>query len=99
MLTDEYGTVRIQTPITFLEHQEENILYKHLGIRAKGKQHSENGDIDFSNLDFIELIDYSPIYDENYLKSLRTKAKKSWLSNINADEWLRQIRGSYETII
>ena len=97
LLTDEYGTVRIQTPITFLEHQEENILYKHLGIRAKGKQHSENGDIDFSNLDFIELIDYSPIYDENYLKSLRTKAKKSWLSNINADEWLRQIRGSYES--
>ena len=29
------------------------------------------------------------------LKSLRNQ-KKSWLSNINADEWLRQIRGSYE---
>ncbi|MFC0345114.1 hypothetical protein [Epilithonimonas hispanica] len=97
LLTDEYGTVRIQTPITFLEQQEENILYKSLGIRAKGKQHSENGDIDFTNLGFIELIDYNPIFDEDYLKNLRTKAKNSWLSKINPDEWLRQIRGNYES--
>ncbi|MCU7695489.1 hypothetical protein ACFSPU_12570 [Haoranjiania flava] len=97
LLTDEYGTVRIQTPISFLEQQEENILYKYLGIRANGKQHSENGDIDFTNLDFIELIDYNPIFDENYLQNLRNKAKKSWLSNINADDWLRQLRESYES--
>jgi len=97
LLTDEYGTVRIQTPISFLEQQEENILYKSLGIRAKGKQHSENGEIDFTNLQFIDLIDYNPIFDENYLKKLRDKAKQSWLSNINPDEWLRQIRGSYES--
>lgn len=97
LLTDEHGTVRIQTPIEFLEKQEENILYKQLGIRAKGKQHSENGDIDFSNLDFVELIDYNPIYDEKYLRNLRNKAKSSWLSSINADEWLKQIRGNYES--
>ena len=97
LLTDEYGTVRIQTPITFLEKQEENILYKSLGIRAKGKQHSENGDIDFTNLDFIELIDYNPSFDEDYLKNLRSKAKNSWLNKINPDEWLRQIRGNYES--
>ena len=97
LLTDEYGTVRIQTPITFLEKQEENILYTSLGIRAKGKQHSENGDIDFTNLDFIELIDYNPSFDEDYLKNLRSKAKNSWLNKINPDEWLRQIRGNYES--
>lgn len=97
LLTDEYGTVRIQTPISFLEQQEENILYKSLGIRAKGHQHSENGEIDFTNLEFIELIDYNPIFDENYLKKLRDKAKKSWLSNTDPDKWLRQIRGSYES--
>lgn len=97
LLTDEYGTVRVQTPISFLENQEENILYKHLGLRAKGKQHIENGEIDFTNLEFIELIDYHPLFDENYLKKLRDKAKQSWLSDINADEWLKQIRGSYES--
>lgn len=97
LLTSEFGTVRIQTPISFLEHQEENILYKSLGIRAKGKQHSENGEIDFSNLDFIELIDYNPTFDEIYLRKLRDKAKNSWLLSINADDWLRQIRGSYDS--
>lgn len=96
LLTEEYGTVRIQTPITFLEQQEENILYKSLGIRARGKQHSENGDIDFTNLEFLELIDYNPTFDENYLKNLREKAKSSWLTTIDPAEWLRQIRGDYE---
>ena len=68
-----------------------------MGLRAKGKQHTENGEIDFTNLEFIELIDYHPLFDENYLKKLRDKAKQSWLSDINADEWLKQIRGSYES--
>ena len=34
-------------------------------------------------------------YDEGYLKGLRDKAK-SWLGNINPDEWLKEVRGSYE---
>ncbi len=97
LLTEEFGTIRIQTPISFLEKQEENILYKYIGIRTKGKQHSENSDIDFTSLYFIELIDYNPTFDEEYLKSLRAKAKKSWLKDINPDDWLRQIRGNYES--
>lgn len=96
LLTEEYGTIRIQTPIRILEQQEENILYKTLGIRAKGKQNTQNGEIDFSDLNFIEMIDYSPIYDEEYLKELRDKAKKSWITQINPDEWLENIRGNYE---
>jgi hypothetical protein len=31
-------------------------------------------------------------YDDIYLLQLRAKAK-SWISTIDADEWLRQIRG------
>lgn len=34
-------------------------------------------------------------YDEEYLKGLRDKAKKSWLGNINADKWLKEIREGY----
>lgn len=96
IVTDELGTIRVQTPISFLEKYEENMLYKNLGIRAKGKQHSETGEIDTSSLNFIELIDYEPKYDEKYLKSLREKAKKSWLGKINSELWLRQIREGYE---
>lgn len=96
VFTEELGTIRIQTPISFLEQYNENLLYKTYGIRATGKQHSETGEIDTSTLKFIELIDYQPTYDEHYLKALREKAKKSWLGNINPDNWLKEIRGGYD---
>lgn len=91
--TSDFGTIRIQTPISFLVAYENNILYKSLGIRATGRQQSETGEIDFSTLKFIELVDYSKDYDEAYLKNLRNKAKKNWLANIDADDWLKSIRG------
>jgi hypothetical protein len=90
------GTVKVHTPIRFLEEYEDNILYKTLGIRAIGKQNSDTGEIDTSSLSFIELIDYQPKYDENYLNSLRKKAKKSWLGKINPDQWLNEVRGRYD---
>ena len=96
IVTEELGTVIIQTPISFLEHYDENMLYKTFGIRAIGKQHSETGEVDTSTLKFIELFDYQPKYDEQYLKALRDKARKSWLGNINPDNWLKEIRGAYE---
>lgn len=94
--TEEFGIVTIETPKAFLEDYEENLLYKSFGIRATGKQHSETGEIDKSTLKFVELIDYQPKYDEQYLKSLRDKAKKNWLGTINPDSWLNEIRGGYE---
>lgn len=96
LLTEELGTLRIQTPIRFLEEYDENLLYKTFGIRATGKQHSETGEIDISTLRFIELVDYQPKYDETYLKALRDKAKKSWLGNIDPDRWLKEIRSGYD---
>lgn len=97
ILTDDHGTLRITTPISFLEQYEDNLLYKTFGVRAIGKQHSETGEIDGNSLKFLELIDYHPKYDESYLKGLREKAKKSWLATINPDEWLKEIRGGYDS--
>lgn len=94
--TEELGVIIIQTPISFLEQYEENLLYKTFGIRATGKQHSETGELDTSTLTFIELIDYQPKYDAQYLQSLRDRAKKSWLGNINPENWLKEIRGGYD---
>ncbi len=96
VVTEELGTVRVETPITFLESYDDNLLYKPYGIRAVGKQHSETGEIDKSSLKFVELIDYHPKYDDSYLKKLREKAKKSWLGKIEPDSWLKDIRGSYD---
>lgn len=92
LLTSEYGTLKIKTPISFLESQEGNILYKTLGVRAKGKQNIQNGEIDTSELEILSFLDYSPTYDENYLKSLRNKAKESW-AGIDKSQWLNEIRG------
>lgn len=94
--TEELGTIRIQTPISFLEAYNDNLLYKTFGIRATGKQHSETGEIDTSTLKFIEMVDYQPRYDEEYLKALREKAKKTWLNSINPDIWLNETRGGYD---
>jgi hypothetical protein len=97
VLTEELGTVIIQTPVAFFEDLEENIIHKKpYGIRATGKQHSETGEIDTSTLKFIELVDYQPKYDEQYLLELRKKAKKSWLGSINPDKWLKEIRRGYD---
>lgn len=94
--TEDLGSVRIETPISFLEQYDDNLLYKNFGIRAVGKQHSQTGEIDKFSLKFVELIDYQPSYDEIYLKSLRDKAKKSWLADINPENWLREIREGYD---
>jgi hypothetical protein len=94
--TEEMGTIKVATPIPFLEQYENNLLYKPFGIRARGKQHSETGEIDKNSLRFVELVDYQPKYDELYLKSLRDKAKKNWLGNIDSEKWLLQIRGGYD---
>lgn len=96
LLTEEYGLVSIQTPIKFLEQYEENILYKTFGIRAAGKQHSETGEMDASGLRFVELLDYRPAYDEQYLNSLIGKASKTWAGVKDKDSWLREVRGGYD---
>jgi hypothetical protein len=90
--TEEFGSVIIATPIDFLADAEENILYKTFGIRAKGRQNIKTGEIDRSGLVFVELVEYNKKYDEDYLQSLRSKAK-NWLSDISPDDWLHEIRG------
>jgi hypothetical protein len=94
--TEDLGIVIVQTDKEYLEQLENNSLYKAFGIRAVGKQHSETGEIDKSNLKFVELIDYHPKFNEDYLKNLRKKAKKSWIGKLNADTWLKDLRGGYD---
>lgn len=92
LVTEEFGTLYIQTPQEYLAKVEENILYKTFVIRAKGKQNLISSEIDKQSLSFIELIDYNTIYDQLYLKKLRSKAM-IWLNKTNPDEWLKDIRG------
>lgn len=95
LLTGDFGLVKINTPLQFLADSKENILYKTFGVRAKGKQNFETGEIDKTSLEFLALVDYNTNYEQAYLDELRQKAS-GWLSNINPDNWLREVRG-YES--
>lgn len=93
--TKDYGYLSIETGENFLKEIEENLLYKKFGVRASGKQNIETGEIDTKSLYLLELIDYQPKFDSDYLNSLIKKAKNSW-NNINTEEWLLNLRGEYE---
>ncbi len=93
--TDDYGYLAIETGQDFLMEQEQNLLYKKFGVRATGKQNVETGEIDTKSLKLVELIDYDPTFDSDYLNKLISKAKRSW-RDIDVDEWLNQFRGGYE---
>ncbi len=93
--TEEFGSLTIDTDKDYLMEQEENLLYKKFGIRAKGKQNIETGEIDKKTLRLIQLVDFQAKYDDDYLQSLIHKAKKNW-NGINPDEWLQNLRGGYD---
>ncbi len=93
--TSDYGSITIETGKDYLEGQEQNLLYKKFGVRASGKQNSETGEIDTKSLSLIELIDYNPNFDSNYLDVLIKKAKKSW-NGVDTNDWLNNLRSEYE---
>lgn len=93
--TDDYGYLAIETGQDFLKGQEENLLYKKFGVRTTGKQNLETGEIDTKSLKLVELINYNPKFDSDYLTSLINKARNSW-KGVNPDEWLSDLRGGYE---
>ncbi|MGX1023887.1 hypothetical protein [Psychroflexus sp. MBR-150] len=93
--TEDYGYLSIETGKKFLKKREDNLLYRDFGVRVSGKQNIDTGEIDTKSLSLLELIDYQPKFDKDYLNSLIKNAKKSW-RNINADELLLNLRGEYE---
>lgn len=93
--TKEMGSVTIQTDKDFLKEKEKNLLYRPYGVRATGRQHLQSGEIDTQSLRLVELINVQKKYDENYLEQLIDQATAHW-EDIDADEWLNDLRGNYE---
>lgn len=93
--TEEFGLLTFNTNKDFIREREENILYKKFGVRALGKQNIDTGEFDKSSLTLLELVDYSPKFDESYLNSLIERASVNW-KGVDPDVWLRDIRGDYE---
>ncbi len=91
--TKEYGLLKIDASKQILAEYESNPLYKSFGVRALGKQNIKTGEFDQSKLRLLDIIDFNPLYKEDYIKSLIKKAKSSWGNIKDADEWLNNLRG------
>ncbi len=91
------GMITIAAPREYLRKQEKNLLYHECGVRARGKQNVETGEIDGKSLELLELIDYSPKFDEKYLNSLIDNAYPR-LKDIDPNAWMKEMRGGYEHV-
>ena len=85
------GLLTIASPREYLKNQEKNLLYHECGVRVRGRQNIETGEIDFKSLVLLELVDYSPKFDENYLNSLIDNAYPR-LKDIDPVQWINEVR-------
>jgi len=95
LATEDYGTLRIAVEKDYLRNIEGNPLYRDFAIRAKGKQNACNGEIDTTSLKLIEITDYDNQFDDEYINSLIQRATPT-LKEMDADEWLREMRREVE---
>lgn len=86
------GLLTIATEKERLEGLEKNLLYHNCGVRARGRQNIDTGEIDRHSLQLVDLVDYEPKFDESYLNALIQKASPVW-KDVDADEWMNDIRG------
>lgn len=87
-------THEISTTSDYLGGFGRNILYKRLGARVKGKQSTTTKEL--ANLQLIELIDYTPTFDDDYIDQLIERAKPMFATQ-SGDEILQAIRPTYGT--
>ena len=92
--TKNFGTIVIAADRETLKNEERNLLYKEYGIRAVGKQNVETGEVDKSSLKLLEIIDYAPAFDGDYLNGLIKKVGDRF-KGIDVDAYISEIRGSY----
>lgn len=94
LLTDAYGVVELTIPKEKLAEFEQNILYSSdLGFKVIGKRNLRTNEFESKQFEFLEVIKYSPKYDESYLKGLQKKAR-AWVSEIaDPSEYVAKLRG------
>jgi hypothetical protein len=68
--TQDYGLLKIEASKDMLAGYENNPLYKQYGLRAVGKQNIKTGELDKSSLHLLEIIDYDPSFQEDYIQNL-----------------------------
>lgn len=92
--TKDSGTFIVNVEKSFLKNATENMLYKEYGVRVMARQNILTGELDRQSLRLIELVDYTPKYDESYLNSLITKVGNRF-DGIDADYLINEMRGNH----
>ena len=92
--TKNCGTIVVSVDRETLKNEERNLLYKEYGLQVLGKQNVVTGEIDRSSLKLLKIIDYSPLFDGDYLNSLINKVGNRF-DGIDVDEYVSKIRGVY----
>lgn len=92
--TDDYGLVRIEVDPEYLAGLAENILYKKVEARVKGKRNLHTKELDLDEMKLISLRLLSPLGEpvSAYLEKLAKKASEHWKDVENIDRWLAEIR-------
>lgn len=93
--TKDVGTLIISSEKNFLKEKETNLLYREFGVRVRGKQNVETGEIDRNDLQLIDLIDYTPQYNDQYISNLISKVGDKFME-MDVDAWIAEIRGNNE---
>lgn len=91
--TEEYGLLTITMDMSMLADFEGNMLYKHFGIRASGKENIQTGAMDKQSLRGLEIIYYDPTYNEEAMSERIKRSTPHWADVDDSIEWLRNLRG------
>jgi hypothetical protein len=88
--TNEYGSITIYTKDYVLKNIKKNMLYQEVGIMVTAKQNISTYEI--HDIKFKQFVEYSPVYDKNYLNKLIELGTETWKDVKDTDNWLKDIR-------
>lgn len=92
--TDEGISIVVNCKREDLASEKENRLYKTVGIRVQAKQDLISGAR--KDFQFIEFIDYNPIYNPDKLNSAIEKGRKAWSDIDDHVKWISELRDNEE---
>lgn len=86
------GLIKIDADKDILQGIIGNPLYRRFGVRVIAKQNIVTGAIDNSSLKLIEMLDYEPKFDLDYLEKKIAASTPVW-SGLDVEKFLHEIRG------
>lgn len=94
LMDDEGKTYTIHASEEYLKSKEENMLYRYYGVKVKCRQNISSWEIDRKGMQLLDIFEYSPKFDEDYLFRLSEQATARYSAlGMSTEEILNEIRG------